>query len=322
MRARPGLIARLIIAPREAIHSIGAYLHLAPDAARSDIEVAATIDEKHPRDLLRAALPDRPPRLHRALDRAGNRAHDSRFYARPGILCRDIFADALLNGESIDEARLSRFELLSKMDRALARSPAVIQGSTYMAEAADCIIALLRARDALRDSDLHVPQKAGTAALGRRLRTALGRIEAPDQGSIAPAPFRLVRSSDELQQVGRALANCVAFPEWIAARRQIQLVQGSTVFRAADRPPLLASLVRVADRVWNLEQLCGPRNAAPPPGTRTALVRDLTAAGQKIVTTDPQSALGRLTQEGNRRCGVVEDNLEDEDGKAEGGIAA
>ena len=33
VRARPLLIARLILAPREAAHAIGAFLHLAPDWA-------------------------------------------------------------------------------------------------------------------------------------------------------------------------------------------------------------------------------------------------------------------------------------------------
>jgi hypothetical protein len=32
VRAQPILIARLIVAPREAIHAVGAFLHLAPDA--------------------------------------------------------------------------------------------------------------------------------------------------------------------------------------------------------------------------------------------------------------------------------------------------
>src|SRR3954467_3635635 len=40
VRARPILIAHLIMAPREAVHAIGAFLHLAPEAAHSDAEVA------------------------------------------------------------------------------------------------------------------------------------------------------------------------------------------------------------------------------------------------------------------------------------------
>ena len=85
-------------------------------------------------------------------------------------------------------------------------------------------------------------------------------------------------------------------------------------------------LIRVAGGVWHLVQLCGPQNAAPPLSMRTGIVCGLTAAGQKIVETDPQSALGRLTQEGGRRRAVAEGDLgdqDDEDGEEDiGGIAA
>src|SRR5215217_3557795 len=69
VRARPVLIARLIVAPREAVHAIGAFLHLAPDASKLDAEVATIINDTDPRDLLRVALPECAPRLYRALDR-------------------------------------------------------------------------------------------------------------------------------------------------------------------------------------------------------------------------------------------------------------
>jgi len=69
VRARPNLIARLIVAPREAVHAIRAFLHLAPDASKLDAEVATIVNDTDPRDLLRAALPECAPRLYRALDR-------------------------------------------------------------------------------------------------------------------------------------------------------------------------------------------------------------------------------------------------------------
>jgi hypothetical protein len=224
VRVRPSLVPRLIVAPREAIHSIGAFLHLAPEAAQADAVVAAIIDENHPRELLNAALPGRPSRLYRALDRAGDRVRDKRFYERLGILCAGPFAEALLKDSRIDDGRLSHYEALSSMDPALAGLQSVLDGDTYLAESLDCLLTLLRSHSALRDTDLHLPQKAGKPAVARRLRAALGRIQAPDPGFVAPPPFRLVRTSDELQSVGRALGNCVAIPEWNAARYQIQLL--------------------------------------------------------------------------------------------------
>src|SRR5687767_13918283 len=53
IHAQPLLIPRLIVAPREAVHAIAAYLYLAPDAAQPDAEVATIIYETDPRHLLR-----------------------------------------------------------------------------------------------------------------------------------------------------------------------------------------------------------------------------------------------------------------------------
>ena|SRR5688572_28484374 len=79
------------------------------------------------------------------------------------------------------------------------------------------------------------------------------------------------------------------------------MIQGTTVFLASDDPPLLASLHRFADRVWRIEQVQGPRNEPPPPGTLAALARALRACGQTVVATDPHSSLGRLVHEAGRR---------------------
>ena len=101
LRVRPGLIPRLVVAPREVIHSVGAYLYLAPEATQPDELVAAVIDDSHARDLLRAAMPDYPPRLYRALDRAGDRIREKRFFERLGALCAGPFAVALLAADEL-----------------------------------------------------------------------------------------------------------------------------------------------------------------------------------------------------------------------------
>ena len=58
------------------------HLHLAPAAAGPDAEVAVLVETTRPRDLLHAALPGSPPRLYRALDRAGDRVRGRGFYAK------------------------------------------------------------------------------------------------------------------------------------------------------------------------------------------------------------------------------------------------
>jgi hypothetical protein len=315
VRARPILIPRLILAPREAVHAIGAFLHLASDAARSDAEVAEIINDTEPRKLLRTALPNCPRRLYRALVTTGDRVLTKRFYERLGAVCRGPFADALLDCDlTID--RIAYYELLSRMDPATAALRIGFRENTYVLDSVNCMVSLLRAHGVLRDEEMRLPAGAGMPAVARRIRTALGRIEAPNPGFVVPDPFRLVRTTDELQRLARSFENCVALPQWGAAKYHVNLVDGSTVFLASDDPPLLAALHRVADRVWQYEQCAGPKNASPPSGVRSALIRGLTAAGLRIVETDPQSALARIEQEAQRR-NEDENDLEDGDGDEE-----
>jgi hypothetical protein len=313
IRAQPLLIPRLMLAPRASVHATAIFLHLAPDAARPDDEVAAIINEADPRELLRAALPGSPPRLYRALDRAGDRVRDKRFYERVGEVSRGRFGDAFLGGGPLDDGRLGFFEALSTMDPLIASVRNVLPESRYDAEGVNSVIMFLRGHGALRDGDFHLPPKSGLPSLVRRLRRALDRIPAPDPGFVPPSPWRLIASTAELQRIGKALGNCVAMPNYNAVHHHFRLLDGTNVFLTIDTPPLLASLRRVGADLWVFEQMAGPRNVAPPKGVQAALLRDLTAAGLKIVETDPQSALSRLDGQTRRGRAAVEDDLEDED---------
>ncbi|MBD0270524.1 MAG: hypothetical protein ICV73_01220, partial [Acetobacteraceae bacterium] len=140
VRARPSLIARLIVAPREAVHAIGAFLHLAPAAASPDAEVASAIEATDPRGLLRAALPGCPPTLYRALDRAGDRVRERRFYERLGAVSAGPLGPALLGGGPLDDARLGLFEAVLAMDPLVATLRAALPESTHQVEAADALV--------------------------------------------------------------------------------------------------------------------------------------------------------------------------------------
>jgi hypothetical protein len=315
IRTQPLLIPRLIVAPRTAVHAIAAFLHLAPDAARSDAEVATIIYETDPRNLLRAALPGCPRRLYRALDRAGDRVHGKQFYEKLGAVCGGPFADALLDGDLTD-GRISYFVGLARMDPMVAMLRGALPEHTYLAEGLDCLAALLRAHGALHDSDFRLPPRAGMPAVARRLRTALARIEAPDPGFLPPPPFRIVRTTDELQKIGKRFENCVALPNWNAPQHHVSLIDGTTVFLTSDDPPLLASLQRVARNLYRLEQCVGRKNTSPPPGMRSTLIRGLTTAGLKVVAADAASALGRIEQEARRSRRAADNHeadLDDDD---------
>jgi hypothetical protein len=158
----------------------------------------------------------------------------------------------------------------------------------------------------------------------RRLQAALARLPAPDPGFAPPTGFRILRSTAELQAVGRAFQNCVALPQWHAGQHHLHLIDGTSVYLASNTPPLLVALRRVHAKLWYLEQVAGPKNAAPPPGAKEALVRDLVAAGLRIIAADPASALSRLCGSVRRvlRLADAEDGGNEEDGDDEGELAA
>jgi hypothetical protein len=136
--------------------------------------------------------------------------------------------------------------------------------------------------------------------------------DAPSTPASARSPAG--RPATPCSAAGRAFENCLALPQWSAARHHLDLIDGTAVFLASDAPPALAVLHRVADGVWYLDQCAGPKNAPTPPGLRRDLVRGLAAAGLRIVAADAQSSLGRLVQEARRGRGRggIEVDLENE----------
>ncbi|WP_043338378.1 hypothetical protein [Belnapia moabensis] len=317
IRVRPILIARLIMAPREAVHSIGAFLHLAPDAAGPDAEIAAMINDTDPRDLLAAALPNSPSRLYRALDRAGDRVRKQEFYKRVGKIAAGPFADALFEAKAIDEACLTHCEALLAMDAEVAAIFVRLR-DRYHAEFADSLVAFLRAHGVVRGDDLHLPPKAGLPALVRRLTRALGRLPAPDPGFLVPAPYRLIASTDELQRLGKEFQNCLALHHWGAAEHHLRLIDGTGVYLIADELRILVALRRVGGGLWVLDQCAGPKNEAPADGAQATLLRGLAANGVKLVAADPQTALARLHGATRRQHGLGGDDLNEDDEEEDG----
>ncbi len=306
-RARPSLVARLVVAPREAIHSVGAYLHLAPGAARPDAEVAATIENSDPRDLLRAALPGCPPRLYRALDRARDGVRERRYYERLGSLARGPFGPALLGGGALDDTRLAFFEALAAMDPIVAGLLGALPECSNAADALDSVAAYLRSRGAIAERDLRLPPKVGMAAVVRRLQRAIDALRAPAPGFAPPPPLRLVETVGDLRRIGERLGNCVRSARHYGTSTWFDLAEGRLVLLAGDDPPLLAAFRKVGAGVWRLEQAAGPRNAALPPGVREGMLDSLRAAGVRVVPRDPAGAFETLVGYADRPGAETDD---------------
>lgn len=310
VRLRPSLLTRLAYAPRPAMHATGAWLHLAPDVGRSDSEVAAILDESEPRDLLRAAVPDAPASLYRALDGAGDRVRERGFYERVAAACRTPFGDWLLGGD-LDDARLSHTEALLNMDPFVAAMHAALPNPLYLARSVDAVLAFLRSHDALAEAELRLPPRAGLRAILRRLQRALDGIPAPFPGFALDPPHRLVGTVGELRRLGAELGNCVADPRAFATDHWFRLLDGSTVFISCDEPAFLASLRRVGPNLWRLDQVSGAKNGAVGEQARDRLIGALRAAGARVLDHDPSHALSSLWSCAERRRDA-DDGLEDE----------
>jgi hypothetical protein len=207
LRLNPSLLQRVAFAPRPAIHSIGAFLHLSPEACRPDSTVAAILDQRDPRELLRCAIPNAPPRLFRALDRAGDQVRERSYYERLATLCAGPLGEMLLSGGPLSDRRLDHVEGLLKMDPAILSLKAILNHSMIRIMAIEIVIIFLRAHGVFDEAEFRLPDGAGLPAILRRLQKALDRIGAPPPSFSLPPPFRIIRTVGDLRRVGKLLNN-------------------------------------------------------------------------------------------------------------------
>jgi hypothetical protein len=292
LRARPALLGRMAFAPARAIHAVGAFLRLSPEADRSDAEVAAMIDERDPRELLLAAIPEAPRRLYRCLEGAGDQVRQHSFYERLRALCASPIADVLLEGPISDD-RLDWADAILRGDPALL-SLRKIDLRKYEIEAIDTLVAYLRAHHAFEDSDLQLPDGSGLAAVLERIQQAFDRVTAPAFGFTLPPPFRVVQSVGELRRIGAVLDNCVRNLRSQGTEHWFQMAAGSTIYIASDTPAMLAALERVGPDLWTLDQQNGLENASLGGDAKALLIDALKIAGVPLLREDPANVLSML----------------------------
>jgi hypothetical protein len=309
--ARPSLLRRLAFAPPRAIHCVGAYLHLAAEADGPDEVVAEKLEESDPRDLLRAAIPDAPPRLYRALDRAGDFVRKKSYYERLGTLCTGPLADMLLTAGPLNDARLNWAESVLGLDPAILSMPAILRRSQHQVEAINTLITFLRAQGVFEDHDLQLSKKAGLRAVMTRIQDILDRVPAPPAPFALPPPYHIVGSIGELRKAGAALGNCVGHVRGGGIDHWFRVTRGVTVYVACDDPKALATIRRVGAGLFTIEEYCGQQNADVGPDARKLLADALNAAGVRLIQ-DPAHALMVLAHF-DRRAPNAEDD-DDDDG--------
>jgi hypothetical protein len=293
LRSRPSLTARIAFAPPEAMHAIAAFMYLAPEASGSDKDVGDLIEHTDPRDLLRMALPDCPATLYRALDRAGRSVRDRSYYERLDAVCRGPFGSAFLDGD-LNDMRLDYYEALPTMDPLIANLRAALPEMRHLASAVDTLVALLRGYGVIGSCDLDLPRNARTGAVLRRLLRGLYTARAPRPPFTVPEPFRLVETIGELRDLGRRFKNCLANVILYGTNHWLDLANGTAVYLLTEEPHLLTELRSVGPNLWHIDQMTGPRNAAPSPALRQSLEQKLRGAGIRLVEVSPGYAISDL----------------------------
>lgn len=310
-RAYPPLVSRLVVAPRPAIHAMGAYLHLAAEAAGPDHDVARQIEECDPRDLLLAALPDAPSRLYRALDRAGDQVRGRRFYDRLGSAVTGPLGPSLLEAGPLNDDRLGHVDAVLAADPLVAPLSQHFPSSAFTIDHLDSLVTLLRAHGATDAVDWGLAPNAGPRGAFRRMQQALDALTAPDPGFEPPAPFRVVPSLGELRRIGISFENCVGHAAHYAARHWLRLTDGSAVFLIADDPPVLLALrPLIPGALFVIEEVAGPLNAPVSPEVVEKLRSDLLASGVIVLRLDPADAIWHLHSLAARKSKRAEDDAE------------
>ena len=294
LRLRPALIPRILFAPRPALHAVGAFLHLAPEASGLDIEVAEIMESRDPRDLLLAAIPRAPARLYRAFDRAGDSVLSHSFYTRLSALLDTPMADQILTGGYLNEQMFNKAESLLAMDPVIVGLRGILTCSDSAIEALATLFAFFRGHGAISDESWHPPKEAGLPAMFRRLSSVLDSMKAPKPSFAVTAPLRILASVAELRAVGARLQNCVEKNSDFGPQHWINLVNGTTVYIACEEPPFLAALAPFAPGVYMLEQLAGPNNEPVSVDEQMKFLAALRAAGLVIVKQCPGRALTRI----------------------------
>ena len=285
IRARPGIAARLALAPARAIHATAAYLHHAGASGCADDAIACAVKRRAPRDLLREVLPAMHPRLYRLLDRAGPQARPFSFYRRLDAGLHGAASAVLLRAQNLGSDTLDLADLIAA-DPVLLTVKGGLDVGVYGMQCLGTALAYVRALGLARDVEM-LPRGAGLPALVRRIEADLGRGRPPPAPFPVPVGWRPVETVAELWAIGRALQNCVGGMRGSGVDHVSSFLGGGEVILVSMTEPIvLASIASAGSNLWHVAQCAGHRNAPPPFGTRAGLERALRRAGVSVVYMD------------------------------------
>jgi hypothetical protein len=176
---------------------------------------------------------------------------------------------------------------------------------------------LLRVYGVIDKCDLDLPRNARTGAVLRRLLRGLYAVQAPQPPFTVPEPFRLVETIGELRDLGRQFKNCLANVVLYGTNHWLDLADGTAVYLLTEEPHLLTELRNVGPNLWHIDQMTGPRNAAPSFALRQSLEQKLRGAGIRLVEVSPSCAISNLDRAARPQKPEMLDGVEDLDDRGD-----
>ena len=296
--ARPGLAARLMLAPRRAIHAVGAFVLAHPDEAPGHL--AADVAERDARELLTMTLGRTHPRLFRALDRCGATVWPLARYHDLVEVLHGPFGGALLERDDIVP------DLLRELLAAQNDPVAVAAARACMAER-DLLpnlrrtLACLRALGLAQDVE-RLPKGSGRPAMARRLARDFARAASPVPPFAAPPGWRHIGTVGEMIAVGRALGNCLGRLRE-ATHYMPRLLKADLVMFASGDPVIgLAAVEQAAPGVWFIGEVHLRLGVKASIAARERFAADLhetmRAAGHHLLSGDPWASFRAVVDDG------------------------
>lgn len=311
VREAPDLPGRLLLLPTRGVHAVAIALHTATAADEPLASLADRVRNTHPRDLLRAALPDAATTLYGALARASLPVWPMETYSQLDAVLRSPAANLLPLKPAVTPAQVQNIHEILAGDPVLWRARSFVHDH-YTRDHLVTVLGLLRQLGLLREvADL--PDGAGRPALQRRLRADLMDAPCPDDGFPEIEGWTRITTVGDLWRVGLRLRVCIRPSSYDAGTYAVRLITGKSVLLHHTELDALAEVRSEAAGLWTLVQAVRTGNGLIGHEVREALERDLERGGLKLVPSNCADALNNLLRvERDRGLGGLADLEEDE----------
>ncbi len=292
IQAHEPLARRILLAPPKWLHVVAVYLWRTQGA---DIgELAQSIYEKHPRQLLNECWAEADLKLYPVLKRCGRKALMLEQYEKLNTILGSNIADIALQTKALNAARIEFFFKIREMDPLVAPAYRQLNFDLETAKRFDIMLKHMRKLDIIGDhiSESKLLRNGAFRSTYNYVEARLTRVKAPDNLNLA-APLRQIMLGEELLFIANQWKNCLRTPSY-----RISLGLGSRVFILLDGDEpghaiALASFERTAFG-WQMDECTTSEKRRASPELRQRIVNLLSLNGVSAYATTFEMALSAL----------------------------